>query len=252
MRNTWMVMVLLLIFASVSMAGCVNIHAGTSETTGFSLRIIANPNVSVVRNWSAMSVEVNIDLVPHGKSVNETLPLVFVKVSDDVVRVVELGNYSLGNGVYLIPPGYFVPSSRWGWNRASFLAELRNGSYVSFDVRYRGNPPVRLTVPMTFEVNKTGEGYRVRVLITGIPTASVFGGEYKIVPYPINETPDFVGFQGERYLGNWTYILPLTNTQVEGNTKLVVSYPVANLYLVGNGVRFFLGTVDFPYDSLRG
>ncbi len=253
-RRFTVVMVLLLILAAVSTAGCINIQISSSESPEFSLQVSSPSNVSIIRNWSAMNLEVSLNLITPwkgGESLStENMTLVFLKLSGDVTNVIGLENYPIGGRVYVIPPSFFMESPSDGWKAVSFLVKLRNGSYVPLEVKVAGEPSSIAYLPMTLEVNRTENGYRMKLLITGIPAINVLGKEYKVIPYPVNETIGIAGFPRERYLGNWTYVLPVSNTEVNGNTRLTVSYPIANLYLVGNGRRIFLRTINFPYGAL--
>ena len=253
MRTQAMVLVLLLLLATIAGAGCVRV--GFSEKSApFSLRVKETPNLFVVQNWTAFNLEVNVSLFLIGtkktvSSGSET-PLILLRVSEDVVNLTPA--FPLGEGVYVIPSDRFSPPLDSGWRMLPLTATLRNGSYVSVEVEYRGKPKMSLGMNLNFEVENTEEGYLVRLIGAGVPSIEAFGMSYRLVPFPVNTTLSIVGISPEKYLGNWTYVLPLMNTRKEDGIKVKVNYPIAIIFIEGEGDRAFVEKVYFPYDALRG
>jgi hypothetical protein len=113
---------------------------------------------------------------------------------------------------------------------------------TNLQVSYRGFPPLTLGEDLNFKVRNTSKGYLVRLIGISLPEFEVFNESYRIVTEPVNYS--------SRYLGNWTYILPKSNRKKKDGAELVVQYPIAQLYLVGDGERIFIGYAYFPYAEL--
>ncbi|WP_297506598.1 hypothetical protein [Thermococcus sp.] len=253
MRTQAVVLVLLLLLATVAGVGCVRMGF-SKEPVPFSLRVKETPNISVIQNWTALNLEVNVSLFLIGtkktvSSGSET-PLILLRVSEDVVNLTPA--FPLGEGVYVIPSDRFSPPLDSGWRMLPLTAILKNGSYVSVEVEYRGKPKMSLGMNLNFEVERTEKGYLVRLIGAGVPSVEAFGMSYRLVPLPVNTTLSIVGIPPEKYLGNWTYILPPVNTRKEDGTEVRINYPMAMVFIEGKGGRAFVEKVNFPYDALRG
>ncbi|WP_297499400.1 hypothetical protein [Thermococcus sp.] len=253
MRILGVVLVLLLLLATIADAGCIKVSF-SREPAPFSLRVKEVPNLSVVQNWSAFNLNVSVSVFLTGtkKAVNSgsAIILVLLKASDNVVNLTPA--FPLGDGVYLVPSDMFSPPLDSGWRMLPLTATLRNGSYVSVEVEYKGKPKMSLGMNLNFEVERTEKGYLVRLIGAGVPSVEAFGMSYRLVPLPVNTTLSIVGIPPEKYLGNWTYILPPVNTKKEDGTEVRINYPIVMVFIESREGRAFVEKVNFPYDAIHG
>ncbi len=234
-------------------SGCVVNVKGNSPQRGFSLSLQTEGNTTVVKNWTAVRVNITSQFILDGQgtiNMNKGFTAILLETENDVVN---LSAFPLGKNVYLIPPYMFSEWQQPGEKYTPLNARMKDGYYVSVDVRYRGTPNRSVGLSLSFDVKKLNDGnYRVEIITFGSGTFEAFGEEYRIVVLPVKSSLNFVNIPSERYLGNWTYILPPTNRYKENGVTTIVEYPVAEVYIEHNGHMAFLGKVYFPYDRING
>ncbi len=251
-RTRYVILAVLLLFMVIG-SGCIVNVREKGHHGRFFLSIRTHGNTTVVKNWTAVRVNITSGFILEGnRSVNtdKQFTAILLETGNDVAN---MSAFRLGRNVYLIPPYMFSGEYKAGEEYASLNARIKNGSYAFVEVTYQGTPERGIGLSLSFTVKKLNNGdYKVELIGAGSTSINAFGKKYKVVALPVGGLLDFVGIPSERYLGNWTYILPPTDRYRKNGVTTTIGYPVAEIYIEYDGYRAFLGKVYFPYEKING
>jgi len=241
-------LVALLLVAVVYAGGCL----GNGGGEGFSLQISSEHGSHAIEGWSAMTASVEATFLLNGSRNVTTVkmfPILLIKTSDDVKNLSSA--FPLGDGVYEIPP-YEWTSQGGDKKFTSVMATFANNTTSLITITMRGDPVGTLNARIYFRVRRLENGSYLVAGIGAFPGVfGAFGKEYSLVMKPSSMSMQVEGMPPAKYLGNWTYLLPPTNSLESGGTKTIIDYPVALVYLKSGNKEAFVGKIYFPYEKIK-
>ncbi|ASJ02782.1 hypothetical protein A3L09_05705 [Thermococcus profundus] len=252
MKKRWAVFALLLAVIVFS-SGCTLRVGEDKNESRFTIQVEPEGSKAIA-DWKAVSLRVaEYYILPSNRSIFMTKErtLILLKASNDVVN---MSAFPLGNNTYLIPTYSTDTGFKKGWNHVSLLIRFKNGTPGSLDLLWRGKPSESVMQEVHFSVEEVENGYRLTPVGLSVSEFSAFGKTYRILILP-PDTPSNLSLPDtEDYLVLWTnktLTVPLTNTRKSGDTIVVVTQPIAAIYVASNEGLAFFDKLQFPYEEFE-